>query len=139
MIKKMKKNPLTFVPFRKLKSTKAWKLTSELVRKKSGGRCYTCNAAIPFNKLVAGHFIEKLGNAATYFDLDNLRAQCSWNCNKMRHGAKDVYAFKLIKELGPDIIEKLHRRAGRPRIWTEYELQKIVEERDRELKQGGGE
>ena|SRR3990167_5560465 len=131
----MKKSPLTTVPFKKLKNTKAWKLTSELVRKKSGGVCFTCGQIFPYEKLVAGHFIEKIGNAATYFDLSNLRPQCRWNCNRMRHGAKDIYALKLIKELGPDIIEKLHRWAGKPRIWTEYELQKIVEERERELKE----
>lgn len=129
----MRRSPLTTIPFKKLKNTKAWKLTSELVRKKSGGICYTCGQRFPLEKLVAGHFIEKIGNAATYFDLDNLRAQCSWNCNRQRHGAKDIYALKLIKELGPDIIEKLHRRAGKPRIWTEYELCQIAEERKKEL------
>src|SRR3990167_8394647 len=118
----MKKSPLTTIPFKKLKNTKAWKLTSEYVRRKSGGRCYTCGGVFPMEKLVAGHFIEKIGNAATYFVLENRRAQCKCNCNRMKHGSKDIYALKLIKELGPDIIEKLHRRAGKPRVLTVYEL-----------------
>jgi hypothetical protein len=102
------------VPFKKLKNTKAWKLTSEYVRKRANGICYTCGQRYPFEKLVAGHFIEKLGAAAIYFDLRGLRAQCGWNCNRQRHGAKEVYTLKLIDEIGRDEIEDLRRLARHP-------------------------
>lgn len=124
------------VPFEKLENTKAWKITSLLVRKSGGERyqyemnnCYTCNGLYPIEKLVAGHFIEKRGNANTYFDLDNLRPQCQWNCNRMGRGRKDIYARKLISEKGPDIINDLFRRAGKSKRWTKSELEEIYEER----------
>lgn len=123
----------SIVPFKKLSNTKAWKLTSELVRKQSNGICYTCNGFFPFEKLVAGHFIEKIGNAATYFDLDNLRAQCMWNCNRMRHGQKDIYALKLEKEKGYGIIQELHKRASKSKQWMKSELKELAEERQKML------
>lgn len=123
------------VPFQKLPKTKAWKLTSELVRLRAKGKCYTCGGKFPLNKLVAGHFIEKRGNAATYFDLDNLRPQCSWNCNRMKHGAKDIYAHRLIEELGAEIIAILHKRARKTKQWRKNELEEIAAERQKQLNQ----
>src|SRR5262245_46768540 len=108
----------TIVPFTKLPNTKAWKLTSELVRLQSKGVCYTCGRKYPLNKLVAGHFREKRGNAAVYFDLDNFRAECGWSCNRMMHGAKDIYAMKLIKEKGPKILQELFKRSQKSKQWT---------------------
>lgn len=116
---------LVIVPFTKLPATKAWKATSEYVRKSLGGRCYTCDKLFPYEKLVAGHFIEKRGNANTYFDLDNLRPQCQWYCNRMGGGRKDIYANNLIKEKGPKIIEDLFRLAGKARMFTKADLEKI--------------
>lgn len=124
---------LRIVPFNKLPGTKAWKTTSELVRKKSKGICYTCERPYPFNKLVAGHFIEKRGNANVYFDMENLQAQCQWYCNRMLHGSKDVYAAKLIQEKGPKILYDLLKRAGKPKQWTQKELEEIYQERSAEI------
>lgn len=132
---------LSLVPFEKLKSSKAWKITSELVRKSGGkkykyemNRCYTCDGLYPIEKLVAGHFIEKRGNANTYFDLQNLKPQCSWNCNRMKHGAKDIYAKKLIQEYGPNIVKDLFRKAGKAKRWTKLELENLAEERSEMVK-----
>ena len=122
------------VPFKKLKSTKAWLLTSELVRKKAKGRCYTCGGKYPMNKLVAGHFLEKIGNAATYFDLNGLRAQCQWYCNRMRHGAKDIYALKLIEEVGLEAVQALKKKAHKSKQWTKAELETIRFEREEFIK-----
>ena len=116
------------IPFKKLKNTKAWKLTSEYVRKSSGGKCYTCGKKYPLAKLVAGHFIEKIGGAAVYFDLRNLRAQCGWNCNRMKHGNKEIYAMKLVKERGPNILQELHKKAQKSKQWHQNELDDIAAE-----------
>lgn len=131
---KMRKSSLKIVPFKKLKNTKAWKLTSRLVRLKAKGMCFTCGARVLFEKMVAGHFREKMGNAAIYFDLDNLRGQCGWFCNRNQHGAKDIYAKKLINEIGMERFEKLFKKSVKPKQWTQGELDKIVEEREKELK-----
>ena len=119
------------VNFEKLPNSKAWKLTSELVRRKGKGRCYTCGKRYPMNKLVAGHFLEKRGNAATYFDLDGLRPQCQWYCNRMRHGAKDEYAFKLIAEIGLTRVLALKKKAQKSKQWTKAELKEIEKEREK--------
>lgn len=117
------------VPFNKLPSTKAWKLTSELVRKLGKGKCYTCGARVGYSKLVAGHYREKRGGSATYFDLDNLRAQCGWYCNRQRHGAKDVYAMKLVAECGPKILSELIKRGSKSKVWRKNELEEIANQR----------
>lgn len=117
----------TIVPFEKLKNTKAWKLTSQYVRKKAKGVCYTCGKKVGHENLVAGHFREKRGGAATYFALYNLRAQCKWYCNRKRHGAKDEYARKLVNEEGAEILEDLAREGSKSKQWTKQELKQIEE------------
>ena len=123
---------MIFVPFKKLKNTKAWLLTSEYVRRKSKGICYTCGRRVEFKKLCAGHFREKIGNAGTYFDLDGLRAQCFY-CNRRLHGAKDIYARKLLKEIGEKGLNNLFKKSVKGKQWTKEELEVIVEERQKLL------
>lgn len=130
----------TVVPFKKLKSTKAWKLTSEYVRRKyhrddwpkDWGTCYTCGTLTPISKLSAGHFREKIGGAATYFDLDNLRPQC-YRCNKLRHGEKDTYALQLLAEIGKKRFNDLFLKGQQSKQWTKAELNDIAEERQKDL------
>lgn len=120
---------LMTVPFKKLKNTKAWKFTSLLVRQKSKGICYTCEKKYPIKKLNAGHFIDKIGHAGTYFDLDNLRAQCFY-CNRRRHGELGKYGLKLRKEIGDKRVDDLFKKANKPKLWSKEELKKIAEERE---------
>lgn len=125
------------VPFKKLPNTKAWKLTSEYVRKVSGGTCYTCGKRYPYSKLVAGHFIEKIGSGAIYFDLRGLRAQCNFNCNRMAHGNKAIYAAKLIEEYqdGGQTILDLRKLCYKPKLWRKNELHLIEVALTEKLKQ----
>jgi hypothetical protein len=120
----MKQDLSPVVSFKKLSSTGAWKAVSLYVRTKSGGICYTCERKYDISKLNAGHFIEKIGNAAIYFDFRNLKAQC-FSCNRMLHGNKAVYSLKLIEEYGPDIIKDLHKLAQKAKRWTKGELKQI--------------
>lgn len=113
------------VPFKKLKNTKAWKITSYYVRKKAKNICYTCGHRYDFKELSAGHFIEKIGAAGIYFDLRGLRAQCFY-CNRRLHGNKAIYAKYLVDEYGPGILNDLHKAAQKPKHWTKNELE-IVE------------
>ena len=120
------------VNFKKLPQTKAWKLTSELIRRRSKGKCYTCGKIFPLNKLNAGHFIEKTGHAGIYFEDDNLRAQC-FRCNRLLHGNLVEYTIRLQKEIGQERINKLLKKGNKPKIWTKEELEDIENKREEEL------
>lgn len=120
------------VPPKKLPSTKAWKLTSEYVRKKAKGKCYTCGRRVHYKKLNAGHFIEKQGNAGIYFDLRGLRAQCFY-CNRRLHGNKAVYAIKLLQEIGEKEVNDLYKLSRKSKVWRKNELKEIEKERERDL------
>lgn len=120
------------VPFKKLPNTKAWKITSLLVRTEARGICYTCDKEFPLKKLNAGHFIDKLGHAAVYFERDNLRAQC-FRCNRRLHGNLGVYALKLRQEIGDERLADLQKKSRKTKVWTTEELEKIADERSKEL------
>ena len=124
---------IKIITFKKLPNTKAWKLTSYLVRTEAKGICYTCGKSFPKNKLVSGHFIDKWGHAATYFDLDNLRAQC-FSCNRMKHGNLGIYALKLQKEIGDIRLKKLQKKSSKSKVWTKKELDEITLEREKMIK-----
>lgn len=125
---------LYIVPFKKLPSTKAWKVTSRFVRVKSKGICYTCGNKFPIEELNCGHFREKIGNAGNYFDLRNLRAQC-YRCNRKLSGNKDVFARGLVHEYGPKILDDLFREGQKARVWTLWDLEQITEERSKLLQE----
>ena len=118
------KDDYYLVPFKKLKSTKAWKLTSEYVRRKSKGVCYTCGKKYEWKELHAGHFIEKQGHASIYMDLSGLRGQC-YRCNRLLHGNLDIYGQKLRKEIGEKSVEELYKKSRKTKMWTKAELKKI--------------
>ena len=118
-------SPIVF--FQKLKSTKAWKLTSLYVRTESKGKCYTCGTVYPIKKNHAGHLIEKLGAAAIYFDLDGIRNQC-YRCNRLLHGDKDVFGQKLRKEIGEERVNVLYKKSRKTKVWRKNELKEIEKE-----------
>lgn len=128
----MGKGRFETVPFKKLATSKAWKLTSEYVRRKANGRCYTCERVFEFSELNGGHFREKIGNAGGYFDLRNIKPQC-YRCNRVRHGEKEIYATKLVKEYGATVLEDLRRICLFPKQWTRYELDEIAELRKKDI------
>ena len=140
--KKVKKGLRFYlVPFKKLASTLAWKLTSQYVRLKvcnltdsdeKYGECYTCEKVFPFKKLYAGHLIEKIGHAAIYFDLDGIRAQC-YKCNRMLSGDKDNFGQKLRKEIGEERVNNLYKKSRPSKTWNKEELKEIAEARHDDL------
>jgi len=123
---------LIIIPFKKLKNTKAWLLTSKLVRTKSKGICYTCGRNVGYEKIVAGHFREKRGCAGIYFELDGIRGQ-DFYCNRRLHGNYAIYHPKLIKEIGIERYEALNKKAQRAKVWTQLELEELAKEREEEL------
>lgn len=123
---------LITVPFEKLKNTKAWKITSQLVRLLADGKCYTCDHPVPFKKMVAGHGVEKRGHAGIYFDLDCIRGQCSY-CNRRKHGNHSEFARRLIEEIGAERFKEMHKRAGKSKKWNKLELEEIYQDRKKKV------
>lgn len=122
------------IPFKKLPSSKAWKFTSQYVRLKGDGFCYTCGKKYGYEKLVAGHFREKIGGSSTYFDLRNLRSQCYY-CNVKLHGNKQEYSRKLVNEYGKDILNELALLGSKSKQWTRKELDEIAKMRENDIKE----
>ena len=89
-----------------------WKLFSEWVRRTSGGKCFTCGVQKEWKQLHAGHYIRSSAGLATYFDEQNVHAQC-YACNIWRDGNSDEYALKLKQTYGEGILEELNRRKHR--------------------------
>lgn len=88
-----------------------WSQFSEYIRRRDKGKCYTCERVDDWkHKRFAGHFIDRsIGGFKLYYDPQNVHAQCYY-CNDRLSGNKAKYALHLIRDYGPDIIEKLHSR-----------------------------
>lgn len=86
-----------------------WELFSEYIRRTSGNKCFTCDVRKPWRMLHGGHYIRASAGLATYFDEQNVHAQC-YACNIWRDGNSDEYALRLIKKYGPDILDTLNER-----------------------------
>lgn len=86
--------------------------------------CYTCGAKKHWKNLQCGHFVSR-NNSATRYDLDNLRVQCA-GCNVWGRGRYDVFADKLINELGVKKFKELLRKGRSLYQLTTKELTEII-------------
>ena len=82
---------------------KAWKMMSELVRRKYADdngdcECYTCGKTLPWRHIQAGHGISGRGNFILFLE-EVIKPQCS-TCNVMRGGDYNHFIPKLIEEYG---------------------------------------
>jgi len=64
-----------------------------------------------------GHYLNKTGYPATYFDEDNVRPQCSY-CNRRCEGRHPCFREGLISEIGADRVEALEQRRHGKLDWT---------------------
>jgi hypothetical protein len=109
---------------------KAWKLVSELVRRRDadeGGttQCYTCGTYLHWKyDAQAGHAIPGRHNAVL-LDLDILRPQC-YSCNCCRGGQHHIFATKLIQENGMDWWESKLEGAKRVVKYTRSDLEDLI-------------
>jgi hypothetical protein len=101
----------------------AWKLNSELTRRKERGRCYTCGKRGIWKYCHAGHFIHK---DCMDFVKENIHCQCV-GCNKFRHGNPIAYAIKLETQYGPGIIQRLKKQSEATKNWKIDELLELIE------------
>jgi len=119
MKKKKRKRPL------KLLKKDAWAVFSQYIRIRDQGVCFTCGVHKPWKEMHAGHF-KHLPKECESFDERNVNTQCV-GCNKYRGGKLDVYAERLVKRYGPEILEELSRMKHETRKYTRDEILKIIE------------
>lgn len=91
----------------------AWDWVSRWVRilhsKSLVCKCVTCGKWHDIKDIDAGHYISR-ANAATIYDMDNLRPQCS-SCNRFQQGKHFEFEQALILEIGKERVEALKERA----------------------------
>lgn len=123
---------IAYLMKKKLKSLKklkklAWKLYSIYRRREEGGfsgwvRCYTCGKELWWQEAHLGHF--KHGKVD--FDPRNTRIQGA-ECNTYRGGMLDVYAVRLIEEIGLEEVKDLERKAAQFKGYSREFLEEIIE------------
>jgi hypothetical protein len=87
--------------------------------------CYTCGKVAHVSQMHCGHFVSR-NNSATRYDMDNLRVQCP-GCNIWGRGRYDVYADKLLTEIGIKKFRELVKRGRSIHKLSVPELKDIIE------------
>jgi hypothetical protein len=114
-----------------------WKLFSEYIRRSSVpegqvlGQCFTCGVRKQWKMLHGGHYIRASAGLATYFDEQNVHAQC-YACNIWRDGNSDEYALRLQQKYGEGILQELNQR--KHRIIKDFPFQEKINEYETKLK-----
>lgn len=121
----MKSKKKKLLPLPKLKK-KAWTLYSIARRCNEGGfqgyvTCYTCGKSMFWKDAHLGHF----KHHKIDFHPDNTRIQCA-GCNTYRDGKLDVYAIKLVEEIGFERVKALEVLAARFKGYSRLELDNII-------------
>ena len=101
-----------------------WKVFSEYVRRRDGGKCFTCDTVKDYKLMDAGHFIPA-GTCPPplYFDERNVSCQCT-SCNRYKSGNLSVYAIRLVEKYGSEVLRELDamkKRGGKWNSWTYQE------------------
>ena len=95
-------------------------------------KCYTCGKEKPIKEMSAGHAIGGRNNAVL-FDERIVKPQCV-GCNIWGRGQYQIFAYKLIKELGMGEYEKILTEARIPVQYKVYQYQEIEEKYKKKLK-----
>ena len=120
MAKKIKKPKVKYISLKSLRK-RAWKLQSEYIRRKEGGVCFTCGDTRRWQDQQSGHYIHK---DCLDFDSTNIHCQCV-RCNKWLHGNSGIYAEKLIRIYGQEVIDQLRQRAN---VVKKFNIEELEEE-----------
>lgn len=108
----MKRTPLKKKSKQKISTiqNKLWQLCKQITRKKYGNTCYTCGRGqLLGSNWQTGHMWAKASvGAYLKYDLRILRPQCSI-CNLFYGGQGAIFYAKMIREIGPEAMEKLEK------------------------------
>jgi len=99
---------------------------SKYIRARDKGQCYTCPKKDDPKNMQNGHFVPRQYLSIRYSEV-NCHCQC-YACNMLYNGQPSLYALKLQRDYGEDIILKLERERHKivklTPFW--YEEQKLV-------------
>jgi len=108
---------------------KAWKQQSKVRRMIEKNICYTCEkpTGSQLGHCEHGDSLDFDYHDGTWTKPRWLRTQCS-GCNLFRNGKQVVFAAKLVKEYGPEILEIMLKQKHDVRKWKRDELEEIYKE-----------
>lgn len=105
-----KPSSANFKPLRPLPKLKQdlWKLCKQIIRKRYGNTCYTCEAfPLEGSNWHTGHFIaSSVCGMYLRFDLRNLRPQC-YRCNISLSGNGAVFYENMREREGQDYVDSI--------------------------------
>ena len=122
-----------------------WKIVSDIVRRNGEDcfgivRCYTCGNQAHWKTMDCGH-VEHAGNdsfSLLDFYFDGLRTQCKF-CNHHGKGKLDIFAPKLIREIGQKRFNKIKDIKHLTNIMTHEDYKKLKIQLKEKIKEIYGE
>ena len=113
---------------REILHDRAWKLQSLAIRtegmlENGYNDCYTCGKYYHYTKLDAGHW----KHGVCDFEPWNVHRQCSFYCNKINSGQRDIYMRRLQREYGVDRVDQFEAYAHvKGNYYSVEQLQKVI-------------
>ena len=116
---------------------KAWKLMSELVRRKHADkegncRCFTCGCVKPWQEQQAGHGIGGRGNYVLFLE-EIIKPQCG-KCNVLMSGNYERFVPKLIDMYTREQYDDWVIESRKPLKRTKVDYVRLVYELEARLK-----
>jgi len=88
-------------------------------------QCFTCERLFPYAEIDCGHFVSRQHRGLRWSE-ENTEPQCR-SCNRFHEGVKDVFALKLQRKYGMDILQKLNDIKEQYTKFTPQELIDLIE------------
>ncbi len=99
-------------------------ILSNYIRKRDNYTCYTCGVKKEKRLMDCGHYIKRQYNLLRWDDR-NTHCQCR-QCNRFKGGMMDIYAYKLIKEYGAEILDEFNSKKD-SKLFTPLELTTMID------------
>ena len=97
---------------------------SIFIRKRDHHVCFTCGKKLTEKTSQCGHYVSRRYNSLR-FDSRNCHCQCA-GCNVFKHGNMDIYALRLIRKYGSNILEDLNGDKLKSKKFTASELEELI-------------
>lgn len=102
---------------------KAQKVFNAWIRERDKNKgCISCGAPVT----EAGHYFSQGHHSALRFNEMNTNGQCT-RCNCFLHGNLLNYRNGMVKKYGEEKLLLLESQARKPKKWSRFELEAIIE------------